>query len=118
MQCMINKENFKFIRQSQEPIYQNLSVIFNEYVDESIIIGWFDGKSDYKEANMTLLQTNAKSKYFVVKYRIHDKLHYKVILFKYIDLESIETLNENEFSKIHLPYLKFKLLVNFNEIKG
>lgn len=115
---MINKENFKFIRQSQETIYQNLSVIFNEYVDENIIIGWFDGKSDYKEANMTLLQTSAKSKYFVVRYHIHDKLHYKVLPFKYIDLESIETLNGNEFSKILLPCLKFKLLVNFNEIKG
>lgn len=115
---MINKENFNFIRQGQETIYQNLLAIFNECVDENIIIGWFDKKSDYKEANMTLLQTSAKSKYFVVKYRIHDKLHYKVIPFKYIDLDSIETLNDNEFSKNHLPYLKFKLLVNFNEIKG
>lgn len=115
---MFNKENFNSISQNQEKIYQNLLAIFNEYVDESIIIGWFDGKSDYKEANMTLLQTNAKNKYFVVRYHIHDKLHYKVIPFKYIDLESIETLNENEFSKIHLPHLKFKLLVNFNEIKG
>ena len=115
---MISKENFNSISQNQEKIYQNLLAIFNEYVDENIIIGWFDGKSDCKAANMTLLQTSAKSKYFVVEYHIHDKLHYKVIPFKYIDLESIETLNENEFSKIHLPYLKFKLLVNFNEIKG
>lgn len=30
---MINKENFNFIRQSQEKIYQNLLAIFNEYVD-------------------------------------------------------------------------------------
>lgn len=67
---------------------------------------------------MTLLQTSAKSKYFVVKYHIHDKLHYKVLSFKYIDLESIETLNDNTFSKIYLPDLKFKLLVDFNEIKG
>lgn len=115
---MINKENFNFIRQSQEKIYQNLLAIFNEYVDENIIIGWFDEKSDYKEANMTLLQTSAKSKYFVVEYHIHDKLHYKVIPFKYIDLDSIETLNDNIFSKICLPDLKFKLLVDFNEIKG
>ena len=115
---MFNKENFNFIKQSQEIIYKNLLAIFNEYIDENIIIGWFDGKFDYKEAKMTLLQTNATSEYFVVKYYIHDKLHYKVISFKYIDLDSIETLNDNEFSKNHLPYLEFKLLVNFNEIKG
>lgn len=54
---------------------------------------------------MTLLQTSAKSKYFVVEYHIHDKLHYKVIPFKYIDLDSIETLNDNEFSKNHLCHI-------------
>lgn len=115
---MINEENFNFISQSQEKIYQNLLAIFNEYVNENITIGWFDEKFDYKEAKMTLIQTNAKSKYFIVKYYIHDKLHYKVIPFKYIDLDSIETLNYNTGNEIYLPNLKFKLFVNFHEIKG
>lgn len=40
----------------------------------------------------------------------------KEILKQFNDLE--ENFNDNTFSKIHLPYLKFKLFVNFNEIKG
>lgn len=113
-------ENFKFIKQNQEGIYQNLIVIFEDCIstEKSIIIGWYDEKFEYREASVNVIQINEVSKYFVVKYRLHSKICYKVIPFKLIDIDSFEFVNWCGNLKLIPAELKFKLLVNFNEIKG
>lgn len=117
---MINKENFNFIRQSQEKIYQNLIAIFEDHIaaGKSIIIGWYDEKFEYREANVSVIQINEASKYFVVRYRLNDKKCYKAIPFKYIDMDSFEFVDTYKTLKLIPAELKFDLLVNFHEIKG
>lgn len=113
-------ENFKFIKQNQEGIYQNLIVIFEDCIstEKYIIIGWYDEELEYREARISVIQINKASRYFVVKYRLHSKICYKVIPFKLIDIDSFEFVNTYGNLKLIPAELKFKLLVNFNEING
>lgn len=113
------KENFKFIKQHQEGIIQNLIAIFEDHIatKKSIIIGWYDKKFEYREASVNVIQINEVSKYFIVRYRLNDKICYKAIPFKYIDMDSFEFVDTYKTLKLIPAELKFDLLVNFHEIR-
>ena len=117
---MINENNFKFIKQSQEKIYQNLIAIFEDCIaaDRSIVLNWYDERLDYNEVVADVIQINAMRRYFVIRYDLHSKKCYKVIPFKLIDIDSLETTDTYGKNILNPEELKLDLLVNFHEIKG